>query len=116
MRRRAQKEALKNLAAGTPAARRHLAPGNLVPTTKNRMETHFTAVITGASAGLGRAIAHEFGKQGARVALISRDAGALEATAREVEELGGKALALTADVSDDAAVESAAARVEEELG
>jgi NAD(P)-dependent dehydrogenase (short-subunit alcohol dehydrogenase family) len=82
------------------------------PMTKKPM----TVVVTGASAGLGRAIAHEFGKNGSRVALISRDADALQATAREVEELGGKALAIPADVSDDAAVDAAASRVEQELG
>jgi len=53
------------------------------------MQTTLTVVITGASAGLGRAIAHEFGKIGARVGLISRDLPALEITASEVEQLGG---------------------------
>ena len=56
---------------------------------KSRIQSNFTAVITGASAGLGRAIAHEFGKAGAKVGLISRDLSALEATAGEVERLGG---------------------------
>lgn len=80
------------------------------------MKQDMVVVVTGASAGLGRAIAHEFGKKGARVALISRDREALEATVREVEEKGGRGLAFVADVSDDAALESVAARVEEELG
>ena len=80
------------------------------------MKRNMTVVVTGASAGLGRAIAHLFGKEGARVGLISRDMDALEATAREVESLGGKALAITADVSDDEAIEAAASRVEAELG
>jgi short-subunit dehydrogenase len=62
-------------------------------------------VVTGASAGLGRAIAHEFGKIGARVGLISRDLAALEATAKEVEGLGGTALTYAADVSNDQDVE-----------
>lgn len=73
-------------------------------------------VVTGASAGLGRSIAQEFGKIGARVGLISRDLAALEATAKEVEGLGGTAFTYAADVSDDQAVESAAASFEERLG
>ena len=73
-------------------------------------------VITGASAGLGRAIAHEFGREGARIGLISRDEQGLHATAQEIYELGGTALSLPADVSDENAVEEAAARAERELG
>jgi NAD(P)-dependent dehydrogenase (short-subunit alcohol dehydrogenase family) len=73
-------------------------------------------VVTGASAGLGRAIAHEFAKEGARLGLIARDEQALRATAQEVYELGGTALLLPADVSDEGAVEEAARRVEQELG
>ena len=82
----------------------------------SRIQPNFTAVITGASAGLGRAIAHEFGKAGAKVGLISRDLSALEATAEEVERLGGTAATYAADVSDDQAVEAAAASFEERLG
>lgn len=82
----------------------------------NRLNRPKTVVVTGASAGLGRAIAHVFAKEGVRVGLISRDQAALEATAAEVEELGGKAAVYAADVSDDAAVESAAASFEEHLG
>jgi NAD(P)-dependent dehydrogenase (short-subunit alcohol dehydrogenase family) len=80
------------------------------------MQPNLTVVITGASAGLGRAVAHEFGKIGARVGLISRDLSALEATAAEVEQLGGAAATYAADVSDDRAVEAAAASFEERLG
>jgi NAD(P)-dependent dehydrogenase (short-subunit alcohol dehydrogenase family) len=80
------------------------------------MPSTLNVVITGASAGLGRAVAHEFGKQGARVGLISRDLPALEATAKEVEQLGGAAATYAADVSDDQAVEAAAASFEERLG
>jgi NAD(P)-dependent dehydrogenase (short-subunit alcohol dehydrogenase family) len=75
-----------------------------------------TVVVTGASAGLGRAIANVFAKTGARVGLISRDQAALEAAAAEVEDLGGSAAVYAADVSDDAAVEAAAASIEERLG
>ncbi len=80
------------------------------------MRPILNVVITGASAGLGRAISHEFGKAGARVGLISRDLPALEATAGEVERLGGTAATYAADVSDDQAVEAAAVSFEERLG
>lgn len=80
------------------------------------MQPKLTVVITGASAGLGRAIAHEFARAGARVGMISRDASALEATANEVEQLGGTAAIYAADVGDDQAVEAAASSFEERLG
>lgn len=80
------------------------------------MQRTLTVVVTGASAGLGRAIAHEFGKIGNRVGLISRDLPALEVTAAEVERLGGTAATYGADVSDDRAVEAAAASFEERIG
>lgn len=80
------------------------------------MKQNMVVVVTGASAGLGRAIAHEFGSMGARVGLISRDKGALAQTAREVERRGGIAAYSVADVSDDEAVENAAVKFEEELG
>jgi short-subunit dehydrogenase len=73
-------------------------------------------VITGASAGLGRAIAHEFAREGARVGLIARDEQSLRETAHEVHDLGGTPLIIPADVSDADAVEGAAARTERELG
>ena len=75
-----------------------------------------TVVVTGASAGLGRAIAHAFAEKKSRVGLIARDRDALDRTAEEVERLGGKSAVVAADVSDDAAVESAAAAIEERLG
>jgi NAD(P)-dependent dehydrogenase (short-subunit alcohol dehydrogenase family) len=80
------------------------------------MEQAQVVVVTGASAGLGRAIAHQFASAGMAVGLISRDREALEATAGEVGRLGGRAAVFVADVSDDAAVESAAAFFEEHLG
>jgi NAD(P)-dependent dehydrogenase (short-subunit alcohol dehydrogenase family) len=80
------------------------------------MKQPITVVVTGASAGLGRAIAHEFGKKGARVGVISRDLAALDATVAEIEKLGGKGAAYAADVSDDGAVEAAATYFEEHLG
>jgi NAD(P)-dependent dehydrogenase (short-subunit alcohol dehydrogenase family) len=73
-------------------------------------------VITGASAGIGRATARRFAGRGAAIGLVARGRERLAATAREVEERGGRGLVLTADVSDHAAVEDAAARVEDELG
>lgn len=73
-------------------------------------------VITGASAGVGRAVAREFAKQHARIGLISRGRDGLEAAKREVEELGGEAIVLPLDVADADAVESATARVEETFG
>ena len=73
-------------------------------------------VITGASAGVGRATAQRFAKDGARVALLARDNPALEHAAKEVRELGGTALPIAVDVSDPAQVEAAAERIEQELG
>jgi short-subunit dehydrogenase len=73
-------------------------------------------VITGASAGVGRATALEFARHGAHVGLIARGIERLEQARREVESYGVKTIALSADVADPSAVEQAAARVESELG
>lgn len=73
-------------------------------------------VVTGASAGVGRAVVAEFARQGAHIGLIARGLERLEATKREVEELGGKALVLQADVANAQQVEQAAERAEQELG
>ncbi len=75
-----------------------------------------TVLITGASAGLGRAIAKQFGARGARVALLARGKEGLDAAAADIEKLGGEALSLSTDVSDSAAVESAAEKAEQQLG
>lgn len=73
-------------------------------------------VITGASAGVGRAAAVAFARRGARVGLIARGRSGLDAACRDVTRAGGEAVAIQADVSDDAAMERAAAAVENELG
>jgi len=73
-------------------------------------------VITGASAGVGRATVRAFARQGADVGLIARGVDGLEAARREVEADGGRALVLPADVADPDHVEAAAERVERELG
>ena len=73
-------------------------------------------VITGASAGIGRATARRFAEDGARIGLIGRGRPGLEGARREVEERGGEALVLPADVADPAAVDAAASAVEEAFG
>ncbi len=73
-------------------------------------------VITGASAGAGRAVAREFARHGAAIGLIARGVDGLEGARRDVEELGGKALVLQVDVAKPDQVEAAAERVENELG
>ncbi|MBV9609919.1 MAG: SDR family oxidoreductase [Acidobacteria bacterium] len=73
-------------------------------------------VITGASAGVGRAVVRQFAKRKAKVGLIARDTTRLEETKREVEAAGGEALALPADVSDPDAVEQAAQQVSTRFG
>jgi NAD(P)-dependent dehydrogenase (short-subunit alcohol dehydrogenase family) len=73
-------------------------------------------VITGASAGVGRAIVHQFARAGWRIGLIARDTAALEQVRCEVEELGGTGAVLPADVSDAEAVFAAADSAERSLG
>src|SRR5665213_4519458 len=80
------------------------------------MKRNEVVMVTGASAGLGRSIAHEFAKQGARIGLIARNREALEACREEVEEMGGEGLVLPLDVSDAPSIEHAANRLEEAFG
>lgn len=73
-------------------------------------------VVTGASAGLGRAIVREFARHGANVALIARGIDGLEGAKRDVEQCGGRALVFPLDVADAEAVDQAADTIERELG
>lgn len=75
-----------------------------------------TVVITGASAGIGRATARMYGERGANVALLARGSDGLHGAARDVEAGGGKALSLATDVSDHSAVVAAADEVEAVFG
>ena len=74
------------------------------------------AVVTGATAGVGRAAVQAFARNGDDVALIARGQAGLEAAAKEVQAAGCRSLVIDADVSDASQVDAAAARVEEELG
>jgi len=73
-------------------------------------------VVTGGTAGIGRATVREFARNGYDVAILARGHDGLEATRREVEDMGRRALAIPTDVSDWKAVEAAADQVERELG
>jgi short-subunit dehydrogenase len=75
-----------------------------------------TVVVTGASGGVGRAVARQFASEGARVALLARGRDGLEATAEEVRQRGGVPLVLAVDVADPDRVEAAASSVEDALG
>jgi NAD(P)-dependent dehydrogenase (short-subunit alcohol dehydrogenase family) len=75
-----------------------------------------TVVITGASAGIGRATAELFGRRRANVVLIARGEAGLRGAAREVEAAGGTALPISADVADFGAVERAAQQAESQFG
>lgn len=73
-------------------------------------------MITGASAGVGRAIVREFADHGASIGLIARGAERLEQAKKEVEEKGGRAIVFPVDVADAEAVERAARQLEESFG
>lgn len=75
-----------------------------------------TVVITGASAGVGRAVAIEFARQGCNVALIARGQERLASAARAARRFGVEVLAIAVDVADAAELDHAAERVERELG
>src|SRR5579884_633992 len=73
-------------------------------------------VITGASAGVGRAVAGEFARRGACLGLVARGRERLEATQREIERLGGRAVILNGDVADPAVLERLAEMTEQAFG
>ncbi len=73
-------------------------------------------VITGSSAGVGRATAHRFARDGAKVALLARTSKALDGAAQELRDMGCEVLAIPVDVSDAEQIEAAAERIEQELG
>ncbi len=73
-------------------------------------------VITGASAGIGRATARQFGARGAQVALLARGQAGLDGAAKDVENAGGSALAIPTDVADYDQVDAAATQIEDTFG
>lgn len=75
-----------------------------------------TALVTGASRGIGRAIAKEFAAQGAKVALCARSVDALQALAAEIEDAGGAAAVFALDVSDSDSVKGVVDAVTERFG
>ncbi|MGH9905792.1 MAG: SDR family oxidoreductase [Pyrinomonadaceae bacterium] len=88
-----------------------LRPESSLPTRKPEV-----VVVTGASAGLGRAIVQAFAREGAHIGLLARGRDGLEGAQSDVESLGGKAIALPTDVADADRVERAAEAVEREFG
>ena len=82
----------------------------------NAKQKREVVVITGASAGVGRATVREFARHGAVIGLLARGEDGLAAAVAEVEAVGGKALAIPTDVADPEQVEIAARMVEECLG
>ncbi len=84
--------------------------------THQESEAPEVVVVTGASAGVGRAVARAFARRGARIGLLARGFERLEETRREVVELGGEAIALPTDVADYQQLEQAAVAVEEIFG
>src|SRR5207237_5362014 len=87
--------------------------GNADTSTPDMAEV---VVITGGSAGVGRAVAQRFARRGCSIGLIARGQERLDAAATEVDKMGGRGLALPYDVADPAAVERAADRAEAEFG
>jgi len=96
-----------------PGGMKTNAHGALGESTRTSPEV---VVITGASAGVGRATVQRFARDGARIGLLARGRAGLEGARRDVERAGGQALVLPTDVADDAQVEAAADAVERAFG
>jgi NADP-dependent 3-hydroxy acid dehydrogenase YdfG len=92
------------------------AVGPWHPRCTSRAQLMSVVAVTGASSGIGRAIARAFGARGADVALLARGREGLEAAAQEVRRAGGQALVLPADVSRRSAVDAAADQVVRRFG
>ncbi len=76
-----------------------------------------TAIITGGSSGIGKAVAREFGREGVEVALVSRTIENLEATAKELAaETGGRYISIAADMSDENSIKAMVQQAAQELG
>ena len=86
------------------------------PTKQLSSVAGMTALVTGASSGIGAELARLLARRGARVALVARRADRLEALAAEIARAGGEAHAIACDVADRDAVEQAAARARAQLG
>ena len=84
--------------------------------TIRKSRTPGTAVVTGGTAGIGRATARELARRGWDVAVLARGQERLDDTVREIEEAGRRGVGICVDVADSAAVEAAAERVEQALG
>jgi 3-oxoacyl-[acyl-carrier protein] reductase len=84
-----------------------------LPATDARPFAGRTALVTGASRGIGAGIARRLAADGARVAISARDGERLTSVAAEIELAGGLALALAADLTDEAAVDRLFARLDE---
>lgn len=82
----------------------------------DNIETRGVAVVSGGSAGVGRAVVRRLAREGFDVAVLARGRAGVEAAAADVRTLGRNALAVVVDVSDADQVDAAAARIETELG